>query len=78
MYGKEKAEKIKNKLKMYSGENSSSWGRRHTNEAKKKMSDFIKRNGGRSGENNPMYGKKQPTDICIYCGKVCSKTNIIK
>ncbi|GJQ43839.1 MAG: hypothetical protein JETCAE03_33370 [Ignavibacteriaceae bacterium] len=41
-----------------------------------------------SGEKNPMYGvhrygkdapmfaKKQPTEICIYCKKKCSKTNI--
>ena len=32
----------------------------------------------RRGKDAPFYGKKQPTAICIYCGKEYSKTNIIR
>lgn len=32
----------------------------------------------RFGKDAPMYGKKQPKEKCIYCGKECSKTNIIR
>jgi len=32
----------------------------------------------RYGKDALMYGKKQPTQKCIYCGKEYSKTNIIR
>lgn len=47
-------------------------GGHHSEETKRKMS--LKK----KGEGNPMYGKKQPIDICHYCGKTASKTNIKK
>lgn len=42
---------------------------------------FSGKNNGMYGvhrfaENAPMYGKKQPTEKCIYCEKKYSKTNI--
>ncbi|QHJ74487.1 hypothetical protein VH12019_00160 [Vibrio phage VH1_2019] len=45
-------------------------GRKHSQETKDAMSK------NRRGENNGMYGKKQPTETCIHCGKIASKSNI--
>lgn len=50
----------------------------HSEETRKRMSANRKGKTSHSGENNPMYGKKQPTETCEYCFLVCSKTNYIR
>lgn len=42
-----------------SGENNYMYGRNHTKETKKRISDLVSKRGGHFGKNNPMYGKKQ-------------------
>ena len=59
------------------GEENPMWGKTHSDESKLKMKERKIANPI-IGENNPMWGRKQPTAVCLHCGKVASKTNIIK
>lgn len=62
MYGTHWSEERKETHSLlYSGENAPMYGKHHTEEAKKKMSDAKK--GKYTGENNPMYGKKREDNI---------------
>lgn len=60
-----------------SGEENPMWGKTHSDETKFKMKERKKANPP-IGENNSMWGRKQPTAVCPHCGKVASKTNIKK
>lgn len=44
---------------MYDGEKNPMYGKIHTKEARKKISDRIKERGGYHGKNNPAYGIKR-------------------
>ncbi len=46
------------------GEETSRYGKKHSDEAKAKMSK------AQSGKNNHMYGKKQKQIVCPHCGKI--------
>lgn len=51
------SEETKEKLREYKGERSSFYGKHHTEETKKRMSESQKGKPGLVGENNPFYGK---------------------
>ena len=90
MYGRKHTEETKEKMsKSNTGKNlgnklsketkekigNASRGRKHTEETKEKIS---KNHACVSGENNPMYGKKQKTKTCPYCGKTVSTPNFTR
>jgi len=59
------------------GDRNPMFGKLHSEETKSKMR-LRKKCNPPSGDKNSMYGKKQPTATCQYCGKVASKTNILR
>ena len=72
-----------------SGENNGMYGKTHSEESKKKMSEKHKGkklseehkqkiSKSTKGEKNPMYGKKWETKTCPYCGKTVSTANFVR
>ena len=62
-YGKPLPEEIKEKLRQYRGEKASMWGRHHSEETRRKISERVKGHPGLKGELNPMYGKHLPDEV---------------
>jgi ABC-type multidrug transport system ATPase subunit len=56
--GRVVSEETKEKLRQYTGDKSSFYGKHHSVETKKQISDARKGSKGKSGEDNAFYGKR--------------------
>lgn len=56
-YGKPLPEETKEKLRQYSGERASMWGKHHSAETRQKISEATRGHRALRGAENPMYGK---------------------